>query len=295
MGEGRGEGTRRGDAARGRGEGTRVGVVETSVEGVGLHSGRRVRVVLRARRGPVTVRVAAIEAHIDELSVASTSRATSVEAHGGALRLGTVEHAFAALGGLGIYEGLGLDVVGPELPLLDGGASAWCDAIDALGVAASTPRARVARRAVFAIGSSRYEFTPGDRVALEAQLELDGFDERVVVPEARWDGTPADFRARIAPARTFALACHLDELAAAGLARNVDPESVVVLTPSGALCAGRPFEPDEPVRHKLLDLIGDLYLYGGPPVGHVRAVRPGHAANAEVMRRAREEGVVIGP
>src|ERR1035438_7614989 len=183
MGEGRGEGTRRGDAARGRGEGTQVGVVETSVEGVGLHSGRRVRVVLRARRGPVTVRVAAIEAHIDELSVASTSRATSVEAHGGALRLGTAEHAFAALGGLGIYgglrrgglgapvpapapgfaglgglgiyEGLGLDVVGPELPLLDGGASAWCDAIDALGVAASTPRARVARRAVFDIGSSR--------------------------------------------------------------------------------------------------------------------------------------------
>src|ERR1019366_1294729 len=107
MGEGRGEGTRRGDAARGRGEGTQVGVVETSVEGVGLHSGRRVRVVLRARRRPVTGRV-------------------------------------AALGGLGLCEGVGLGVVGPELPLLEGGEPAWCDAIAALGVAASTPRARVA-------------------------------------------------------------------------------------------------------------------------------------------------------
>jgi len=280
---------------RGGGEGTRADVVETAVEGVGLHSGRRVRVVLRARRGAVTVRVAGREARIDELSVASTSRATSVEAHGGALRLGTVEHAFAALGGLGIYEGLGLAVEGPELPLLDGGASVWCDAIDALGVAPSAPRARVARPAVFALGSSRYEFTPGDRVSLEARLELDGFDERVVVPEARWDGSPADFRARIAPARTFALARELDELAAAGLARNVDPESVVILAPGGAHYAGRPFEPDEPVRHKLLDLIGDLYLYGGPPVGQLRAVRPGHAANAEVMRRARDEGIVIGP
>jgi UDP-3-O-acyl-N-acetylglucosamine deacetylase len=68
---------------------------------------------------------------------------------------------------------------------------------------------------------------------------------------------------------------------------------VVVLTPDGALSAGRPFEPDEPARHKLLDLVGDLYLYGGPPVGHVRAVRPGHAANALAMRRARDEGIVV--
>ena len=268
-------------------------MVEVVIEGIGLHSGQPVRVVLRARRGPVTLWTGSIGARIDELRIASTTRATTVEAHGGAFRLATVEHALAALGGLGVYDGLEMHVDGPELPLLDGGAGAWCDAVAQLGVTASTPRARVTRRAALAIGASRYEFTPADRVVVEVRLELDGFSERAVVPEARWEGDGADFRARIAPARTFALARDFDALVAGGLARHVDPTSVVVLTPGGALHAGRPFEPDEPARHKLLDLVGDLYLCGGPPVGRVRAVRPGHAANAEAVRRACEEAVVV--
>jgi UDP-3-O-[3-hydroxymyristoyl] N-acetylglucosamine deacetylase len=227
-------------------------VIEAVVEGIGLHTGQPARVIVRARPGPVTLRVGALEARIDELTVGSTARATTVEARGrardgaraGPFRVGTVEHAFAALAGLGIYEGLGMDVDGPELPLLDGGASAWCAVIDGLGVMASAPRTRVARREALTIGASRYEFCPGDGVRLEVRLELEGFDERIVAPD-------------------------------------------------GALSAGRPFEPDEPARHKLLDLVGDLYLYGGPPVGHVRAVRPGHAANALAMRRARDEGIVV--
>jgi UDP-3-O-[3-hydroxymyristoyl] N-acetylglucosamine deacetylase len=276
-------------------------VTEAVVEGLGLHSGQPVRVIVRARPGPVALRVGDLEARIDELTVGSTARATTVEARGRArdgsraeaFRVGTVEHAFAALAGLGIYEGLEMDVDGPELPLLDGGASAWCAVIDGLGVTASAPRTRVARREAFTIGASRYAFCPGHGVRVEARLELEGFDERVVAPEARWDGDPSDFRARIAPARTFALARDVDELAARGLARHVDPSAVVVLTSSGALSAGRPFEPVEPARHKLLDLVGDLYLYGGPPLGLVRAVRPGHAANALAMRRARDEGIVV--
>jgi UDP-3-O-[3-hydroxymyristoyl] N-acetylglucosamine deacetylase len=276
-------------------------VIEAVVEGIGLHSGQPARVIVRARPGPVTLRVGALEARVDELTVVSTARATTVEARGGprdgaragSFRVGTVEHAFAALAGLGIYEGLGMDIDGPELPLLDGGASAWCAVIHELGVMGSARLTRVARREVLTVGASRYEFCPAESVRLEVRLELAGFDERVVVPEARWDGEAADFRARVAPARTFALARDVDELAARGLARHVDPTSVVVLTPDGALSAGRQFEPDEPARHKLLDLVGDLYLYGGPPVGHVRAVRPGHAANAQAMRQARDEGIVV--
>jgi UDP-3-O-acyl-N-acetylglucosamine deacetylase len=68
---------------------------------------------------------------------------------------------------------------------------------------------------------------------------------------------------------------------------------VVVLTPDAILCAGRPFAPDEPARHKLLDMMGDLYLHGGPPAGRLRAVRPGHAANARAFARAREEGILV--
>jgi UDP-3-O-[3-hydroxymyristoyl] N-acetylglucosamine deacetylase len=265
---------------------------ESRVEGVGLHSGASVHVTLRRRAGPVTLAAGGLEARVDQLSVVSTARATSVEAYGGALRVGTVEHAFAALAGLGVYEGLALSVDGPEFPLLDGGSAAWCDAIDRLGVTSRRPRLRVARKATLEVGASRYEFEPGARVEVEVRLELDGFDEARVAPKARWDGEADDFRRRIAPARTFVLARDIGDLVAGGLARHVEPASVVVLAPHAVHHAGRPFSADEPARHKLLDLMGDLYLSGGPPLGHLRAVRPGHAANAVAASRARAEGIV---
>jgi UDP-3-O-[3-hydroxymyristoyl] N-acetylglucosamine deacetylase len=253
---------------------------ETWVEGAGLHSGAPVRVSLRKRVGPVTLEAGTIVARIDQLVVASTARATTVEAQGGRLRVGTVEHLFAALAGLGIYEGIALSVDGPEMPLLDGASAAWCDAIDLLGVTPRAPRLHVARAAALEIGRSRYEFAPGPRVEVEVRLELDGFDEARVAPEACWQGGVDDFRLRIAGARTF------------GLARHVDPRAVVVLGPDAVLHAGRPFASDEPARHKLLDLVGDLYVSGGPPVGRVRAVRPGHASNAVAIQRALAEGIV---
>jgi UDP-3-O-[3-hydroxymyristoyl] N-acetylglucosamine deacetylase len=83
-----------------------------------------------------------------------------------------------------------------------------------------------------------------------------------------------------------------DELGRLGLARHVDPEAVVVLAPDGVHCRGA-FEADEPARHKLLDLVGDLYLHGGPPQGRMHAHRPGHSANAAAIARALEEGVLV--
>jgi UDP-3-O-[3-hydroxymyristoyl] N-acetylglucosamine deacetylase len=270
------------------------GPTEIRVEGVGLHSGAFSRVLLRRRAGRVTIETVGVEAFIDQLAIVSTMRSTTVEAHGGALRVATVEHAFAALAGLGVYEGLALAVQGPEMPLLDGGAATWCEAVRRTGVLSGRPRLRVDRAETIEVGASRYDFAPGDRVEIEVRIELEGFDEKRVVPEARWHGDATDFRLRIAPARTFALSRDLGELAAVGLARHVDRESVVVLTPPDvALHAGRPFSPDEPARHKLLDLVGDLYLHGGPPRGRLRAVKPGHAANARAFRRALLEGIVV--
>jgi UDP-3-O-[3-hydroxymyristoyl] N-acetylglucosamine deacetylase len=266
---------------------------EVVLEGVGLHTGRPSRVVLRAEPGPVRLRAGGLAARIDELRVASTARATTVEAHGGRLRVGTVEHAFAALAGLSIHESVAIDVDGPEMPLLDGGASAWCEALRRLQVPPSRPRLRVTRAATFDVGPSRFELTPaGDDDVIEVVARVD-FDDARLAPEASWTGDAADFVDRIAPARTFALAREVDELARRGLARHVDPACVVVIGPDAILHAGRPFSPDEPARHKLLDLIGDLYLSGGPPLGGVRALRPGHAVNARALHRAIEEGVLV--
>jgi UDP-3-O-[3-hydroxymyristoyl] N-acetylglucosamine deacetylase len=265
-------------------------VQDVLVKGVGLHTGAAVTVRLHARAGAVCLRAGGVEARIDELVVASTLRATTVEACGGGLRVGMVEHLFAALAGLGVYEGVMIEVDGPEMPLLDGAASAWCDAVSGLHLSRQTPRLRVVREAVIDCGDSRYQFSPLDRVEVEVRLVLD--DARVM-PEARWTGDSDDFRTRVAPARTFALAHDFQELARLGLSRHVDPASVVVLAPDAVHCSGRPYSADEPARHKLLDLMGDLYIHGGPPLGRVSAVRPGHAASAQAFLRAREDGAIV--
>jgi UDP-3-O-[3-hydroxymyristoyl] N-acetylglucosamine deacetylase len=270
---------------------------EVRVEGVGLHTGKRSRVILRPSGGPARLRAGPVEVPIDELEVVATARATTVASRAGKgagdLRVGTVEHAFAALAGLGLYDGVTLEVEGSEFPLLDGCASAWCAALARLDVSPGGRRLRVTRAAAYDIGPSRYELAPSGG-ATDVTVRVD-FGDRRIAPHATWNGDAVDFVARIAPARTFALARELDELARRGLARHVDPACVVVITPDAILHAGRPFTPDEPARHKLLDLIGDLYLHGGPPVGRLFASRPGHAANARAIGRAIEDGVLARP
>lgn len=263
---------------------------EVTVRGIGLHTASASSVTLRAQAGPVRLRCDGVEARLEDLVVASTERSTTVAAANG-VRVGTVEHLFAALAGLAVYEGVVVDVDGPELPLLDGGSAAWCAALATLDLArpAQAPPMRVARAGVVAIGSSRHEFAPSAGVRVEVRVELD--DERFE-PVASWDGDPGDFRERVAPARTFARAIDIEPLMQRGLARHVEPSSVVVLAPGAVHHAGRPFSADEPARHKLLDLMGDLYLHGGPPVGRVYAVRPGHAVNAAAVTRAFAEGIL---
>ena len=222
---------------------------------------------------------------VAELSVVDGARSTVVTADGA--RVGTVEHLFAALGGAGIHEGLRITIEGDELPILDGGAVAWSDAL--ADVPAQSPPFRITRTTTLEVGASRYDFRVVD--ALEVAVTVD-FDDARLAPHASWSGDRADFVARIAPARTFGFAHEVEALLARGLAQHVAPESVLVIAPDVIHHAGRPFTADEPARHKLLDLIGDLYLHGGPFRGRVHASRPGHAATHAAMARAWEEGIL---
>lgn len=258
------------------------------VEGRGLHTGSWVRVTLCPRSGPVCLRVGGVEARIEELCVAETERATTVQLGESGRSVATVEHLFAALGGLGIRDGVALEVDGPELPLLDGGAAQWCELLSHLDLKPGAPRLRVTREGVVHVGKSRYEFGVAKSIDIEVQFETD--DERVT-PQARWRGDPTDFRVRIAPARTFAFFADLGALVDAGLARGVDPGAVILLAPDAVHCVA-PYSPDEPARHKLLDLVGDAYLRGGPPLGRLCARRPGHFANAHALRQAVAEGIL---
>ena len=260
-----------------------------TVQGVGLHTGAPACVVLEAMRGPIRLRSKGAQATIDEWTVAPGGRSTTVQGREGVPSARTVEHILAALGGLAVYRGVVLTLDGPEMPFVDGGARAWCDAVAKLDPPRGTPKLRVVRAGIIEVGRSLFEFGQGERIEVAVHVE---FGDPRISPHADWHGDPEDFQTRIAPARTFALAHELDELFRAGLARHVDPHAVVLIDAEAIHCAGAPFSADEPARHKLLDLVGDLYAFGGPPLGSVRAFRPGHAVNVEAARRALASGIL---
>ena len=258
-----------------------------TLEGVGLRSGRPASVVLHARPGPFAFLVGGVETPLREARVGNAERATSVVV-GGAV-VATVEHLLAACAALGLHEGLALEVLGGEVPLLDGGARVFTAALGALSLPAFPAPLTVLRDATLAHGESRYTFRRAPTTAVAVTL---AYDDARIAPDAAWLGSCDDFVTRIAPARTFALAHEVAALVCAGHASHVDPASVLVFTPDAVLASGAPAAADEPARHKLLDLIGDLFLYGGPPRGSLHAFRPGHGATHAILLDAFASGVV---
>ncbi|OJY21082.1 MAG: hypothetical protein BGO98_14000 [Myxococcales bacterium 68-20] len=269
----------------------------TLLAGRGLHGGAPASVCLVRAPGAVRVRArrgaGRAEARLAELVCDGASRSTTVTTRDRRLEVRTVEHLFAALGSMSIRDGVVVEIDGPEVPLLDGGARAFIDALERLELAPSPPTLRVMRAGTIDVGASRYELRPPEcpgEVLVEVEVD---FDDVRLERHARWSGDAADFRDRIASARTFGFGHEVEELLARGLASHVARESVVVITRDAILSAGSPFRPDEPARHKLLDLVGDLYVHGGPPIGALRAIRPGHAATHEAMRRGLADGLLM--
>jgi UDP-3-O-[3-hydroxymyristoyl] N-acetylglucosamine deacetylase len=252
------------------------------LEGYGLHGGEPASVELLAEAGPIRIERDGVVRAIEAFRVVSTQFSTAIGCD--AFEVGTVEHLFAALAGLGVREGLRIVVRGAELPLLDGGARAFSTALEPR---ADPPRTRVVRDAHVDVDGSTYEFSRRDDVRVEVAVDLPACCAR----EVAWNGDATSFVRDIAPARTFLIARDADELARHRLARHVDPKSVLVVTEDAIVGAGA-IAPDEPARHKLLDLIGDAYLHGGPPRGLVRATRPGHRRNHEAFARALAAGII---
>ncbi len=265
----------------------------TVLAGRGLHGGAPSSVRFVPSAGAVRLRSGGSEARIAELVADGQGRSTTVATRDGRLRVRTVEHLFAALGSMSIRDGVVIEIDGPEVPLVDGGARVFVDALQSLALAPSPPVLRIVRAGTIDVGASRYELElPEHAGDVRVDVEVD-FDDARLERHAHWSGDAADFRERIASARTFGFEHELGELIERGLASHVSPESVVVVARDRILSAGQPFRSDEPARHKLLDLVGDLYVHGGPPLGRVRAIRPGHAATHEAMRRALASGLVM--
>jgi UDP-3-O-acyl-N-acetylglucosamine deacetylase len=258
-------------------------------DGYGLHTGLVSRMVLRPDVGPISFLDGATRSPLSSARVVGTARATTLEMMGGR-RVESVEHLLSAFGGLGVRRDVSIEVMGNELPLLGGGALAYAEALVELGsIRGEPPELEVVSDETVFAGDSSYSFRRADGVHLEVTLDFP--DERIE-RTASWDGDPQDFLHRVAPARTFAFDAELAQLAQAGKTAHVSPDSVLVFTHDAVLSSGRPFTRDEPARHKLLDLVGDLFVYGGPPRGAICAHRPGHGATHAALDEALARGIV---
>jgi UDP-3-O-[3-hydroxymyristoyl] N-acetylglucosamine deacetylase len=254
--------------------------MHTTLEGRTI-DGAPARVRMTRTDGPVSLG----GTPISKLRLAGTFRTTTVRLDGDRT-LGTVEHLFAALAGSLVFSGVSIEVDGPALPILDGGAVDFVEALRALDLAPSRPALRVVKDGSVSAGGARADFFVADAMHLEVVLE------GVVEGSASWDGDPADFARRIASARTFLLEHDVGAMLSAGFRANVDPKTVVIVTEEGVVAAEGTASRNEPARHKLLDLLGDSYLHGGPFLGRARFVRPGHASNHALVREAIARGIL---
>lgn len=259
--------------------------------GLGLHSGERSRVALERSAGPLLFVIDGEPTLPHELEVTRTDYGVSVRRRGTEAEIDLVEHLCAALAGLSIRSGLTIWLDGPEVPLLDGGAREIAWALAGMGIPREAPRLRIKQRGDVSVDGAGYRFEPGNSVKVDVTVEFER--NKIGKQSAQFSGNPRAFLLEIAPARTFGFRQDEALLVSLGRARHVDPSSVIVFDETGkVLGPGEPPRDRELARHKLLDLLGDLYLFGGPPLGSIRAERPGHTATHAAMKRALSEGIL---
>jgi len=260
--------------------------------GVGLHTGRRVSLNLRPAdpgHGIVfrrTDRGRDIQARFDR--VVDTRLATVLgDQRWASARVGTVEHLLAALAALGIDNVL-VELDGPEVPALDGSAAPFVFLLDCAGVMEqSVPRAQIEIRRPVRVsdGDAFAELRPSvsGRPGLEMALSIDFAAAAIGRQALSLRLTPETFRSELARARTFTMAEEVTQLRAAGLAQGGSLDNAVVVDQARVLNPAGLRVPDEFVRHKLMDAVGDLALAGAPLCGRFIAHRSGHTLNNRLL------------
>ena len=258
-----------------------------SIEGIGLHSGHPVRAHFRPAppdHGLVFVRLDHGGREIPaRLSSASTfDYATTLSADG--ISIGTVEHALSAAAGEGL-DNCRIEIDGPEVPILDGSAMPFVRLFHAAGFERqSAPLRPFALERFVSVerGDRSVEYFP-DGSGLTISYEIDFPHPAVGHQQLTVAIRPEEYSTRVAPARTFGFAKDVEALRSRGLARGGSLSNAVVLDETG-LASGPLRFRDEFVRHKILDLLGDLALLGRPLRGRIHARKAGHALHIEFAR-----------
>lgn len=259
---------------------------EATCVGVGLHSGRKVKLALKpagADRGIVFRRLDAsgIEIPATAEYLSHINHATCLARDG--VRIETIEHLLAALHALGI-DNVVVELDGPEVPIMDGSAAPFIYLLHEAGVRTlSASRSYLGLSRPLSVGDDgRFVAAyPCDRLRLTYTINFD--HPLLKHQEYSVEIDESSFVEDIAPARTFGFLKDVELMRQAGLALGGSLDNAVVLGETGVLNNPLRF-PDEFVRHKILDLLGDLVLLGRPLRAHVVAMRAGHELHTRLVK-----------
>lgn len=216
-------------------------------------------------------------------------RRTTLERNGA--RVEMVEHVMAALSGLRV-DNCEVWVDAIEMPGCDGSAQAFVEAIDTAGIVEQrSPVPQIVVRQTVRVGDAKcwIEAQPSRSAGLSVTYDLDYSAYKAIGRQTYGvDVTPDSFRRELAPCRTFITEDVAQGMLAEGRGQRVTPQDLLIFGPHGPVDNELRF-PDECVRHKLLDVVGDLALTGCEIIGHVVAHRCGHQLNAELAKRLLEQ------
>jgi UDP-3-O-[3-hydroxymyristoyl] N-acetylglucosamine deacetylase/3-hydroxyacyl-[acyl-carrier-protein] dehydratase len=265
---------------------------EATLEGVGLHTGQTAHLRFLPAETHAGVRFRRvdlpgnpeIEARLER--VTSTDRGTTLARDDA--RVHTVEHLLAAVAALQI-DNLTIAIDGPEVPIMDGSFRPFYETLAAAGVQTQDAPARLIALTTPVLtgepGSAAYTAVPADGWRISTTIE---FDHPLIGRQfGSFDVSPDAFARELSAARTFGFVKEAEALRARGLAQGVTLENAIVLNDTGVE-HGELRWPDEFVRHKIGDILGDLMLLGGRLRAHVIADRPSHAGNLALAKAIAE-------
>jgi len=265
--------------------------------GRGLHSGQPVRMVVRPaaanlgiwfKRTDIGPRDAMVAAQWDQVV---PSRLCTLIRNAAGTEVSTIEHIMAALAGCAIHNAV-IEIVGAEVPILDGSSAPFVQGLLAAGLAeqsAPVRAIRILRTIEVQDGDAIARLEPADMLEIDFRIQFD--DSAIGRQEKYLKLSNGAFVRELCDSRTFCRRSDVEAMQANGLALGGTPgENAVVFDGDRILSPGGLRHPDEPVRHKMLDAMGDLYLAGGPILGRYTGIRAGHALTNKLLRALFAQG-----
>ena len=263
---------------------------EIELTGTGVHSGAPVSLILHpaesgvglrflaSRNGRIAAEIPANVSHVKNLTLCT------VIGDDTGITIGTVEHLLAALRGLAI-DNCYIEIDSKEVPIMDGSSAAFVEAIDEAGIRElNEPRSfiKVLKPIRVEEGDCWGELVPHSSFSLDVEIDF----ETPLIGRQRlaFEMSPGVFRNEVSRARTFGFMRDVEKLWKAGLALGASLDNTIALGDDKILNSGGLRYPQEFVRHKMLDAVGDLALSGAPLLGAYRSVRGGHRLNAHVLK-----------